>query len=123
MASEKKIVVSANGPYIVSGDVPLSVQTIVPNEEGFSWDWKEGKKFKAPSGSALCRCGESKKKPFCDGTHAATGFDGEEMASRVPYARQAEKMDGPTLTLSDAENLCAFARFCDPGGKIWGLIN
>lgn len=26
------------------------------------------------------------------------------------------------MTLSDAENLCAFARFCDPAGKIWGLI-
>jgi CDGSH-type Zn-finger protein len=24
--------------------------------------------------------------------------------------------------LRDAEDLCAFARFCDPGGKIWGLI-
>jgi len=26
------------------------------------------------------------------------------------------------MTLDDAEQLCAFARFCDPGGKIWGLI-
>ncbi len=26
------------------------------------------------------------------------------------------------MTLSDAEDLCAFARFCDPGGKIWNLI-
>jgi hypothetical protein len=40
----------------------------------------------------------------------------------VPYARQAETIDGPTMVLSDAENLCAFARFCDPGGKIWSLI-
>jgi len=31
-------------------------------------------------------------------------------------------MDGPALKLSDAENLCAFARFCDPEGKIWSLI-
>jgi len=27
------------------------------------------------------------------------------------------------MTLSDAEELCAFARFCDPGGKIWGLMD
>ena len=36
--------------------------------------------------------------------------------------RQAETFDGPTMTLSDAEDLCAFARFCDPGGQIWNLI-
>jgi CDGSH-type Zn-finger protein len=60
--------------------------------------------------------------PFCDKSHLVNGFDGTETASRIPYARQAEYFDGPTLVLSDQENLCAFARFCDPGGKIWSLI-
>lgn len=46
----------------------------------------------------------------------------KETATRTPYARQAEECDGPTLVLSDAENLCAFAHFCDPAGKIWNLI-
>jgi len=47
---------------------------------------------------------------------------GTETASRETVARQAETYDGPTLTLRDAESLCAFARFCDPAGKIWSLI-
>ncbi len=121
-AQERKIVVTKDGPYVVSGDVPIAIQIITPDNEGSSWDWKEGQAFEQKPGYALCRCGHSESKPFCDGAHSKMGFDGRESASRVPYARQAETIDGPTLVLSDAENLCAFARFCDPGGKIWSLI-
>ncbi|HZU99597.1 MAG TPA: CDGSH iron-sulfur domain-containing protein [Planctomycetota bacterium] len=120
--ADGKIVVSKNGPYIVTGQVPLSVQTIVPNKQGESWDWKEGKKFQTGPEYHLCRCGHSSTKPFCDGTHVKIGFDGIETANRVPYERQAEKIDGPAIELRDAEELCAFARFCDAGGKIWNLI-
>ncbi len=116
------ILVSKNGPYVVTGGVPVSVRVIVPNREGLSWDWKEGRAFDSPASYALCRCGHSKNKPFCDGSHAVVGFNGTETASREPYDRQAERSEGPTLELRDAENLCAFARFCDPGGKIWSLI-
>jgi CDGSH-type Zn-finger protein len=118
-----KITVSKDGPYIVSGEIPMHLQTITPNKEGLSWEWKQGKEFDiGKSDYSLCRCGQSKNKPFCDGTHSKIKFDGKETATRKPYVRQAETIDGPTLTLSDAENLCAFARFCDPGGKIWSLI-
>jgi CDGSH-type Zn-finger protein len=119
-----RIVVSKDGPYVVTGGPPVCIQTIIPNQEGMSWDWRAGPPLKTKTGEdyALCRCGHSSTAPFCDGTHQRIRFDGTETASRVPYARQAEQIDGPTLVLSDAEGLCAFARFCDPGGKIWGLI-
>ncbi|MFY9716710.1 MAG: CDGSH iron-sulfur domain-containing protein [Thermoplasmata archaeon] len=122
MTPQKRIRVSKNGPYIVSGGVPLGVATIIPNQEGMSWNWKEGPRLETPEEYELCRCGHSKTKPFCDKTHARIGFEGEETATRRPYVRQAEAIEGPTLVLHDAERLCAFARFCDPGGKIWGLI-
>jgi CDGSH-type Zn-finger protein len=120
--SEMKIVVSTNGPYLVSGGIPIEMQTIRPNADGFSWEWEKGRTFEAPADYHLCRCGHSSHKPFCDGTHARIRFDGTETATRQPYDRQAEVEDGPTLELRDAEVLCAFARFCDPGGKIWGLV-
>ena len=59
-----KIVVSKNGPYVVSGNVPLSIQVITPNKEGFSWDWIEGKKFETQGTYKLCRCGTFKKQAF-----------------------------------------------------------
>ena len=118
----KKVVVSKDGPYVVSGKVPLDIQVITPDKEGMSWEWKEAKKFESTQEYDLCRCGHSKNKPFCDGTHAKIHFDGKETATRQPYVRQAEVFDGPAMSLSDAEDLCAFARFCDPGGKIWSLI-
>ncbi len=123
MSLLKKIVVSKDGPYLVSGNIPLSVQVITPNKEGFSWDWKQGKTFDTKPEYELCRCGHSKTKPFCDDTHKKIRFDGKLTTTRTPFARQAETFDGPTLTLSDAQNLCAFARFCDPAGKIWSLIH
>ena len=121
-STEPKIVVSENGPYIVSGNVPLAVQTIVPDPQGFSWDWAQGRTFRTGGTYDLCRCGQSKNKPFCDRSHATVGFNGKETATRQPFVRQAETLEGPTRVLLDAEGLCAFARFCDPGGKIWSLI-
>lgn len=117
-----KIVVNPHGPYRVVGGVPLAIQTITPNARGESWEWVEGRKFPVSEEYFLCRCGRSKNKPFCDNSHLAAGFVGEETASRRPIERRSEHFEGPDLTLSDAEEMCAFARFCDPGGKIWALM-
>ncbi len=117
-----KIVITKNGPYLVSGSLPLSEQWIVTNPEGDSLDYREGKKFPAQEKCALCRCGQSNNKPFCDGSHAKVNFDGTETANREPYIEQAETLDGPTVALTDMDSLCAFARFCDPKGRIWNLV-
>jgi CDGSH-type Zn-finger protein len=116
-----RIVVTKDGPYEVQGDLPLSRQTIVTNAEGESIGWEEGARIPAPDGAHLCRCGHSGNRPFCDGTHKKLRFDGTETASRAPYLEQAEEIDGPAVVLTDAEPLCAFARFCDPRGKIWNV--
>jgi len=108
---------------MVTGNLPLSKQTIGTNSAGESVKWVEGRSYPAQATYALCRCGRSAKKPFCDGSHAKVGFDGTETASRESYETQAKVMEGPALTLTDAEKLCAFARFCDPHGQVWNQVN
>ncbi|MBT3942827.1 MAG: CDGSH iron-sulfur domain-containing protein [Chloroflexi bacterium] len=56
--------INDNGPYVISGDV-----TIV-DAEGNKFSW-------TGSAAALCRCGQSDNKPFCDGTHRKVGFSSE----------------------------------------------
>jgi CDGSH-type Zn-finger protein len=116
------ICVTANGPYLVAGGVPLRNQHIVTNEDGESVDWRAGEPLAHSEAYALCRCGRSRNKPFCDGTHKTVAFDGTETASHAPYEKQAKRIAGPTMVLEDAEGLCAFARFCDRHGQIWNLV-
>jgi len=55
------ITIRNNGPYVVEGDVKLV------DAQG-----NEVPLIKR----ALCRCGGSTTKPFCDGTHSKIGFQG-----------------------------------------------
>lgn len=118
---ERKIKVSENGPYLVSGGMPLVEQVISTDDEGYSQEWREGSKYPSREKYALCRCGQSKNKPFCSGTHMKVNFNGAETACRDLYVDQAEEVDGPALKLTDAQDLCASARFCDRAGGIWNL--
>jgi CDGSH-type Zn-finger protein len=120
--AEVKVVVTKDGPYMVSGSVPLAKQTIGSDAAGDSQEWRAGEALPAQASYALCRCGHSKNKPYCDGTHAKVRFDGTETASREPYLKQAQLTEGPSLSLTDAEALCAFARFCDPNGQVWNQV-
>ena len=54
------ITVTADGPYVVSGEVEMR------NEAGDL--------VRTARTVALCRCGQSGNKPYCDGTHARVGF-------------------------------------------------
>jgi CDGSH-type Zn-finger protein len=121
-ATGKQITISMNGPYVVTGGVPLAPQTIGVDAEGESVKWVEGTPYPRRDSYALCRCGQSRNKPYCDGSHSKAGFDGTETADRSPYREQAETVDGPAMSLTDAESLCAFGRFCDPNGRVWNMV-
>jgi len=118
-----KIQVTKNGPYIVSGNVPLYRMIIkCDGTTNIPLEWVFAGKLKTQEKYSLCRCGQTKNKPFCDGTHFSVKFDGTEAYDNVPFEQMAKTIDGPSLTLKDAEILCASARFCHRGGDIWDQI-
>lgn len=118
-----RITVGANGPYFVEGGVPLIRAEIVVNAEGEAVAWRETGRVEAGDTYALCRCGQSHTKPFCDYTHISIGFDGTETAGHEPFERLAVNIGSPYLDLHDARRLCAEARFCDRSGGLWNLVN
>ena len=65
-----KITCRPNGPYLVENDGTLELY----DPTGAKVDLAGKSKF------ALCRCGGSTTKPFCDGTHSKTGFQAAEAA-------------------------------------------
>ena len=117
-----KIKVSKNGPYIVSGKIPMQKQLIIADSEGTATEWQPGTAYEPKEQCALCRCGQSKNKPFCDGTHVKVGFDGTETAGEEAYLDNPKEIDGAALKLMDVEDLCASARFCHRAGGIWNLV-
>src|SRR4030066_2448428 len=118
----KRITVSKNGPYLVSGGVPVLRQTLVADSEGTALEWRDEAKFPLQEKCGLCRCGHSQNKPYCDGTHAKIGFVGTETADNEPYLDKRKVLDGSAITLDDVEELCASARFCHRAGGIWNII-
>ncbi|HEY8910215.1 MAG TPA: CDGSH iron-sulfur domain-containing protein [Desulfosporosinus sp.] len=114
-----KIKILKNGPYIVTGNVPLSEKIIV--SKGKINVFMEGRELPQAEQYALCRCGKSNNAPFCDGSHEKVGFDGTEKASRETFEDRADLTEGPDLDLLD-DNRCAFTRFCHrEHGKVWEL--
>jgi CDGSH iron-sulfur domain-containing protein 3 len=64
------ITVRENGPYRITGPFQLVDA--------------DGNAYELPPGEtvALCRCGRSATKPFCDKSHRVVGFDAAERAAR-----------------------------------------
>ncbi len=109
-----------DGPYLVTGGAPLEETIITPRGEGY--EYRPGRTLPQAESYALCRCGRTKKAPFCDGAHLFTGFEGRETASMKPYRVRAERIEGKTLDLLD-DGRCAFARFCHrDSGSAWELV-
>lgn len=118
-----RVEIQDNGPYLVFGTLPIKQQFIIPDNHGFSWVFRQGIKdyAVAKTPTALCRCGASTHKPYCDGSHLRADWDESLTAPHAPLLSDAAIIEGPTLNLSDNRKYCAFARFCDAKGDTWNL--
>ncbi len=119
------VVIADQGPYLVYGVAPFAQQFIMMDDMDESWYYQEGKRYQLSSQmsvpTALCRCGESGQKPYCDGTHARVEWDGELTSPMDRLLDEAQYFEGEELLMSDNERYCCYARFCHPGGGAWRL--
>ena len=115
-----KIKIIKNGPYCVFGAVPLKEKIITP--VGSHYEYREGRKLPQKKTYSLCRCGQTKTPPFCDGYHSEIDFDGAETAANNDYAVRADLLEGKEIDLMD-DHRCALLRFCHTEkGSTWDLI-
>jgi CDGSH iron-sulfur domain-containing protein 3 len=70
-----KIRLRPNGPMLIEATGPLDAAVEIADHMGNAFVIPAGK-----TAVALCRCGQSANKPFCDGTHKTCGFLAEELA-------------------------------------------
>ena len=95
------VTVTKDGPYRVEGAPPLRDAA--------------GEDVSRTGPAFLCRCGQSRNKPFCDGSHKRVGFDGTEAASRDTIEERRDTYEGDGIAVYDDRRRCAHAGACTDG--------
>jgi CDGSH-type Zn-finger protein len=85
-----------DGPYLVTNVATLT-------------DWLGVSLAPLPQ-AALCRCGASQLKPWCDGSHGVIGFQAAKAPDRVPD--RLDTYQGQHVTITDNRGICAHSGFC-----------
>lgn len=93
---DPRITVVTDGPYVLTGAPPVT-----------SW---LGEPLPGPAVAALCRCGASATKPYCDGSHAEIGFSGVKRPDRVPD--RLDRYEARQFEIQDNRGLCAHSGRC-----------
>jgi CDGSH-type Zn-finger protein len=119
---DARIKVSKNGPYLVTGNVPLVKEVVVRARDGIPEEWKLVSTFPEKETYALCRCGRSQNAPYCDGAHVKNGFDGNETADHRLSGEQTTLVKGATIDMIDHKGLCMGAQFCHRAGGVRNLV-
>lgn len=104
-------------------DGPFLYENPLEPESGGVYD-TEGRKIQCGEKTALCRCGSSGHRPFCDGSHRRVGFKSARETDRSNDRRRS--YNGRRITIHDNRCICSHARFClelpavfQPGRRPW----
>jgi CDGSH-type Zn-finger protein len=106
LKEKPKILLLPNGPYYLLNDMEPKVVENLQNSEG--------QPLSTLRGVALCRCGASNNKPFCDGTHGTIGFSSENKTQdNSPIIKDKRKnYVGKEITIHDNRKICSHAAEC-----------
>jgi CDGSH-type Zn-finger protein len=105
LKEKPKILLLPNGPYYLLNDMEPKVVENLQNSEG--------QPLSTLRGVALCRCGASNNKPFCDGTHGTIGFSSENKTQDSPIIKNKRKnYVGKVITIHDNRKICSHAAEC-----------
>jgi CDGSH-type Zn-finger protein len=105
--SKPNILTLTNGPYYLINNMEAKVVDNLQNSKG--------EPLSTISGVALCRCGGSKNKPFCDGTHSIIGFSSaNKTLNDNDKAIRDKRRDyiGKEITIHDNRKICSHAAEC-----------
>ena len=81
MSQENRVKILENGPLLCTGEIEVCAA--------------DGYVFGKGSDIALCRCGESRNRPFCDGSHKEAGFENDGII--VGLSADELEGDGPLV--------------------------
>ena len=99
-----------NGPYYLINDMEPKVVENLKNSKG--------ELLSTIVGIALCRCGKSNNKPFCDGTHSIIGFSSKNVnlnendTNKLTIKNKRRNYVGKEITIHDNRRICSHAKEC-----------
>jgi CDGSH-type Zn-finger protein/uncharacterized Fe-S cluster protein YjdI len=100
-----------NGPYYLINDLQPKIVNNLLNSKG--------EPLGTITGVALCRCGQSKNRPFCDGTHSTIGFssknetaDKNDNSNIIIIKDIRRDYTGKDITIHDNRRICSHAAEC-----------
>jgi CDGSH-type Zn-finger protein len=109
LKEKPKILTLQNGPYYLLNSMEPRIVENLQNSKS--------ELLSTIQGVALCRCGASKTKPFCDGTHGTIGFSSGNKSTDTDTGEKLIKDKrksyvGKSITIHDNRKICSHAAEC-----------
>ncbi len=124
--NDMKIETTEDGPFLAHG-VTVRPADYVEADDGAPMTWAFGEAIESDDDPvALCRCGQSSDKPFCDGSHQDADWDPSDAASSgETYEQRARRKKSPKAgyEMLDDTPLCMHAGLCGTAKQtVWQML-